>query len=91
MNFFERRLGRVAPTWALQRARARAALRVMESVELGYDSAQVGRRAAHWVTGGGSANAEVVPALSRTRNRSRDMVRNNPYARSAIQIGRAHV
>lgn len=85
MNALERGIARVSPAWALQRARARAAWQVMQSMQLGYDAAQVGRRAAHWQAGSGSANAEVVPALSRTRNRSRDMVRNNPYARSAIQ------
>lgn len=85
MSALESGIARLSPTWALSRARARAAWEVMQSVKLGYDAAQVGRRAAHWRASSGSANSEVVPALSRVRNRSRDMVRNNPYARSAIQ------
>ncbi|MGE3667818.1 MAG: phage portal protein [Steroidobacteraceae bacterium] len=85
MNVFERGIAAISPAWALSRSRARAALGVVRAVELGYDANQVGRRAAHWKAGGGSANSETIPALTRVRNRSRDMVRNNPYARSAIQ------
>ncbi len=84
MNFLERTLGLFSPSWALQRARARAALRVMHSVELGYDAASTGRRAGKWVAANSSANTEITGALSRVRARSRDMVRNNAYARSAI-------
>ncbi len=84
MNFLERTIGLVSPVWALQRARARAALRVVHSVELGYDAASVGRRAGTWVAANASANAEITGALSRVRARSRDMVRNNAYARSAV-------
>ena len=34
---------------------------------------------------GSSANAEIGTALSRLRDRSRDLVRNNPYAAKAVQ------
>jgi len=89
VNFFEHAIGAVSPGWALRRAQARAVwreIRTLEARQLGraYDAAKTGRRAANWVAGSTSANAEIAPALSRIRNRSREMVRNNPYARSAI-------
>lgn len=80
MNVFERGLATLSPGWALSRARTRAALQVM----LAYEANQVGRRSANWKASSGSANSEITPSLSRVRNRARDMVRNNPYARSAI-------
>jgi len=80
MNPIERGIALLSPSWALSRARARAAW----NVALAYEANQVGRRAAHWRADSGSANSEITPSLSRVRNRARDMVRNNPYARSAI-------
>jgi capsid protein len=71
------RLGPVAP------ARARGAARH------GAGRAQLRRRAHHAPherldDAGTSANAEIAPAIATLRNRSRDQVRNNPYARRAI-------
>lgn len=74
INFF-------SPTAGLSRARARTA---MDLVQRSYDGAKTGRRTAGWTTGGTSANAEIAPAMSLLRNRSRDLVRNNPYAAKAI-------
>jgi capsid protein len=37
------------------------------------------------VVAGTSANAEIGTALSRLRDRARDLVRNNPYAAKAVQ------
>jgi capsid protein len=34
------------------------------------------------------ANAEIAPALARLRDRSRDLVRNNPYAAKAVTAAR---
>ena len=50
---------------------------VGEVTALAYDAAKVGRRTDGWVANGGSANVEIAPALSRVRNRCRDVVRNN--------------
>lgn len=49
-----------------------------------YEGAKVGRRTEGWRTTGSSANAEVTAALPALRNRSRDLVRNNPHARKAL-------
>jgi len=74
-------IGYISPATQLQRARARAALSL---VERAYDGAKTGRRTSGWTTGGTSANAEIAPAMTLLRNRSRDLVRNNPYAAKAI-------
>lgn len=73
----------VAPGWALRRQRSRAALNVLQR---GYDGAKTGRRTGGWITGGTSADAELMPSLDRLRNRSRDIVRNNPYGQRAVEI-----
>jgi len=74
-------IGYVSPEAGLKRARARAA---MNLVQRSYDGAKTGRRTNGWTSGGNSANAEIAPALTLLRNRSRDLVRNNPYAKKAI-------
>src|SRR5512147_1767908 len=80
MNWLDRTIGFVAPVTALSRARHRAA---MAALARSYDGARVGRRTEGWVVAGTSANAEIGTALSRLRDRSRDLVRNNPYAAKA--------
>lgn len=51
----------------------------------GYAGAQWGRTMADWVTLSTSADAELFLALRPLRNRSRDLVRNNEYAKNAIR------
>ena len=82
MNWLDRTIGFVAPATALRRARHRAAIATLAR---SYEGARVGRRTEGWVVAGNSANAEIGTALSRLRDRSRDLVRNNPYAAKAVQ------
>lgn len=82
--WLDRGIGWVFPGWGLNRMRARAALQVMASMQRGYESAKTTRRTSNWTSASTSANAEIAPALSTLRNRSRDQVRNNPYAKRAI-------
>src|SRR5512143_3745653 len=82
MNWLDRTIGFVAPAAALRRARHRAA---MAALARSYEGASVGRRTEGWVVAGSSANAEIGTALARLRDRSRDLVRNNPYAAKAVQ------
>ena len=82
MNWLDRTLGYVAPAIVLRRARQRAAIAMLAR---SYEGARVGRRTEGWVVAGTSANAEIGTALSRLRDRSRDLVRNNPYAAKAVQ------
>lgn len=70
----------LSPKWAANRARARLQL----SATRRYEGAARGRRTEHWLTGSGSANSEIERALNQLRARSRDLVRNNPYAANAV-------
>ncbi|MEM8828777.1 MAG: phage portal protein [Cyanobacteria bacterium P01_G01_bin.19] len=49
-----------------------------------FEAAQRGRNFGNWMTTGNSANADIWTALTTIRNRSRDLLRNNDYARGAI-------
>jgi lambda family phage portal protein len=82
----DRAIGYFAPRAALRRAHARLTLREVAQVAAtrGYDAARVSRRTDGWTATSGSANAEVGPALHRIRARTRDAVRNNPLASSAV-------
>lgn len=51
-----------------------------------YDGARNDRRSGGWVAVGSSANTEILPQLATLRNRSRDLVRNNPYAAKAMRV-----
>lgn len=50
-----------------------------------FEGASRGRRTGGWFTSSASANTENAPALVTLRNRSRDLVRNNSYAKRAVQ------
>jgi len=82
VNWLDRTVGFVSPAAGLRRARQRAAMRLLFR---GYEGAKLGRRTDGWVTAGTGANTEIGPALVRLRDRSRDLVRNNPYAAKAVQ------
>jgi len=81
MNPLDRAIGWFSPSAGLARARSRVAMDRVRS----FDGAKTGRRTDGWVSGGTSANAEIAPALSLLRSRSRDLLRNNPYAVKARQ------
>ncbi len=82
MNLLDRAIGLVAPAAALRRAQARAGLAMLARA---YEGARIGRRTEGWVVAGTSANAEIGTAIARLRDRTRDLVRNNPYAAKAVQ------
>ena len=79
-----------AITWASpRRGAARTAARLTQanlSLQLrAYDGASQGRRTRGWLAAGGSAATETGFALHTLRNRSRDLVRNNEWAASAVE------
>jgi capsid protein len=82
MNWLDRAIGAVEPEAGLRRARRRHAMAVIARA---YEGARAGRRPEGWITAGTDASAEIAPALARLRDRSRDLVRNNPYAAKAVQ------
>lgn len=86
MNPIDRILAAISPQRALIRASARYKLRLLETKNQGYDAAGKGRRNT-WSRGSdGSQNAENRSALTLLRARHRDLVRNNPYAASAVNV-----
>lgn len=82
MNWLDRAVGFVSPAAGLCRVRARAAMTVLRR---GYEGAKLGRRTEGWIAPPTGANAEIATAASRLRARSRDLVRNNPFASKAVQ------
>lgn len=56
-----------------------------------YEGAMVSRLTADWVTSSTSADAEIDGSLIRLRNRSRQLCRDNPYARQACRAIAANV
>ncbi len=91
MNFLDRAISAVAPQRALQRVRSRVALELTQDYldrhaqRFRYDGATAGRRAYGWYAASTDANVELMGSLIWLRNRSRDLVRNNPYAARAIE------
>lgn len=83
MNFADKIISIFSPGAAVKRAQHRKAL---EIIERGFEGAAKGRRTDGWRSGSGSANTESEPALATLRNRSRDLERNNPYARKSIKV-----
>lgn len=53
---------------------------------LAYDGARSGRRTQGWLTTSSDANSEIGAALPKLRERSRDLVRNNPRAARAVEV-----
>ncbi len=81
-TWIDRTLSTIAPRWYLQRVRARVAANL---VLRHYEGATIGRRTQGWNRSGSDANtAHANATLSRLRDVARDLVRNNPYAESAL-------
>lgn len=72
----------VSPTWALSRARSRAAL---ELVMRHYEGGSRTRRTEGWRAPGTDANAAAEGTLETLRNRCRDLARNNSWAGRGVR------
>jgi lambda family phage portal protein len=85
----EQALARIGlPGLAMRMAHARVAL---DEAARAYDFAQTTRATRGWRTPSTSAAAEVGPALAVMRNRSRDLVRSNPWGIKARRQIPAHL
>lgn len=84
MNWLDKAVAWVSPQAGAKRLRARAALATAGKFLRSYEGAKTGRRTENWQAGAGSANREIESAGERLRQRSRDLVRNDPYGRRAI-------
>lgn len=83
-NFLDRAISWLNPKAGATRLKYRAASELLKTEVRRYDAASNGRRTSGWFAPGSSAQTEVHQALSFLRNRSRELVRNNPYAENAI-------
>ncbi len=81
-NALDRLVGWLDPTRGLQRLKSRA---ILDVVSRNYEGATTGRRTDGWRTTSRSANAEILPALTKLRDRCRDLARNNSHAINAVE------
>jgi lambda family phage portal protein len=72
----------LAPHWGLRRVRARAAAQLMARH---YEAASGGRRTSGWHRSSSDANAAAGPALATLREHSRDLKRNNGWAKRGLE------
>jgi len=80
-TWLDRAIGFLAPQTALRRLRARTA---HDLLARHYEAAATGRRTQGWYRTTTDANAAIGPGLAKLRDAARDLVRNNPYAESAL-------
>jgi lambda family phage portal protein len=89
IGWLDRAIGVIDPERALRRVRAKAALRAVDDIlrqeQFSYDGASAGRRAHGWYAPSSDANVELMGSLVWLRNRSRELIRNNPYAIKAVE------
>lgn len=78
-NALDRVISYFSPAAGFRRQRFREASAIRQS----YDAAKSGRRGANWTATGASANVEISASISTMRERSRDLIRNNPLARNS--------
>lgn len=77
-------IGFFSPTAKFKRLRARMASDIISKRM--YDGASRAKRTKNWRTPSSSANAEIRGQLRILRDRSRDLVRNDPYAARGVSI-----
>ncbi len=81
MNFLDKAIAWVNPSAGVKRAAQRLALDTVRH----YEAASRTRRTENWKATGADVNAELLASLTTLRNRSREQVRNNVYARRTVQ------
>lgn len=79
VSWWDRFLLGLAPNWGLNRLKSRAAIR-------NYEAAGTGRRTSGWSRSSTDANAANATSIPVLRELSRDLRRNNGWAKRAIQV-----
>lgn len=79
VSWIDRLIVSVAPQWGARRIRAREAVRY-------YEAADSGRRTSGWRRSGADANQANAPSLAALRDLSRDLFRNNGWAKRGVKI-----
>lgn len=83
-NWLDRFLGFLAPGVGAKRIAQRNAMHLLS--ERAYDAASNSRRTKGWRSTNADAETEVNGSLVNLRNRSRDLVRNNPFAKKGLSV-----
>lgn len=86
MSVIDRLVEAVSPAAGLRRQKQRLALGMLRA----YEGGRLTERTSRWISLDSGPNAEIGPAMSRLRARSRQMVRDNPYAARAVSVLAAH-
>ncbi len=86
MNIFEKIISAVLPSVALRRAQERWQIDQIKSLTREYDAGKRGRRTDGWHTKSSSPKTALGSSIALLRDRSRDMIRNNPYASRAKDV-----
>lgn len=88
-NWIDKLVSFVSPVFGARRARARYeefAIRSFHGRQF-YDAAKVSdSRNSHWTRSNASPNAVTQVTLDTLRARSRDVIRNDPYATNALRV-----
>lgn len=83
MSFIDRLIAAINPAAGLRRARMRS-----RAANYAAGRQRVGQK--YWRAPATGPNAEIEPALELLRSRSRQLVRDNPYAARAVSVLVAH-
>lgn len=82
-NFLDSIIGFFSPSAGIKRLQTR---NLYGTLKRKYEGASRGRRTEGWYATSGSVNTEMNGAINVLRDRSRDLIRNNPYAENVIEI-----
>lgn len=83
-NIVDRVVSTFSPEAGVRRARARVLMEIYSEQQRKYEAAAKGRRTSGMPNYDGSQNVETALDLVTLRARSRDMGRNNPWAKKAV-------
>ena len=83
-NLVDGTIGVFSPLRALRRRLARDAVKTSDRFS-SYQGASFNRPRSNWSVSPGSADADLLPELDTLRERSRDLIRNDPHAASISQ------
>lgn len=87
-SWIDNSIGVFSPKRRLNRLRFKLAADLLQRK---YEGASVGRRTKGWRTTSSDANTEISSSISNLRDRSRDLIRNNPYAARGVQVIQSNV
>ncbi|QEL26145.1 phage portal protein [Bosea sp. F3-2] len=85
-NLLDRAIEAISPAAGARRAEARLRLSALRNAQAMYDGASRGHRTQGRKIGSTSADVETRMSLRRLRDVSRDMERNNAYARRGLTV-----